>query len=388
MFVLTPFDEIYLDNAATTQAWPEVIAEVQAAMESDFGNASARHRRGLAAARKVVAAERAIENAVGGAWRVIFTSGGTESDTTAVYGSVPKGKRNGVIATTVDHAAVDEACKAVTQKGGRVVRIGAGTSGVVKPEAVAAAIDDRCALVCVAYVAGEMGTVQPVADIADAVKHASPRCRVHVDAVQALGRLDRLELPESVDTVALSAHKIHGPQGIGALLIRPHLSLRPLLFGGDQQGGIRPGTLNLPGIVGFHAAIEKLTRIKPVSIPRMAALTDKLIVGLAAQLDGTTPLGDPQYRAPGMAVLSFDGVTSEVLLHALEDRGILASAGSACHATRKEPPAVLVDAGLRRGAGAIRFSLSLRTTEAEIDAAISAIIDAVRAVRAGRAGER
>ena len=384
---MTHFDEIYLDNAATTQAWPEVITAVRDALGDAFGNASARHRRGLAAARRVVSAEQVVREAVGGDWRVVFTSGGTESDTTAVFGSIPKGKRNGVVSTTVDHAAVDEACKAATRQGGKYTRIRAGKSGVVKPRDVVAAVDDHCGLVCVAYVAGEMGTVQPVADIANAVKQASPRCRVHVDAVQALGRLERLDLPRSVDTVALSAHKIHGPQGVGALLLRPNLSLRPLLFGGDQQGGIRPGTFNLSGIVGFRAAVERLMAIRSTAIPRMATLTEKLITGLLTRLDGAIPLGDPRFRAPGMAVMAIDGVKSEVLLHALEARGVLASAGSACHAARKDPPEVLVDAGLHRRAGSIRFSLSLRTTEEEIDAAVNAITDAVRAVRSGRTGE-
>ncbi|MCP4603086.1 MAG: cysteine desulfurase [Proteobacteria bacterium] len=379
--------EIYLDNAATTQPLPEVVEAINQAMGSDFGNASSLHRRGLAASHQITEAKKAIQDVVGSMpWEVVFTSSGTESDSMAVLGSVPRGKRNRVVTSTVEHAAVTEACKRATERGGCFLEIGAGLSGTVDPAAMAAAVDEKTALVSIIHVANEIGTIQPVADIARLVKARAPDCLVHVDAVQALAHLPGLDYPPEVDMVSISAHKIHGPQGIAALLLRPGVKPRPLICGGDQQEGLRPGTLNLPGIVGFGVAIRLLGIRRKEIVDRMGSLTDRLVEELTSRVQGVRPLGDPACRAPGIAVLAVDRVPSEVLLHALEMRGVLASSGSACHSTRSEPPRSLRDAGLRADQGAVRLSLSSETTRDEIERAIVAFIEAVEAVRSGRAG--
>jgi cysteine desulfurase len=379
--------EIYLDNAATTHPWPEVVNAVTAAMSGPYGNASSRHRQGLAASREIVRVTEIILDVVGGGpWRVIFTSGGTEANSLAILGSVPKGRRRDIVSTSVEHAAVDEACRAATRKDGSYIEVNAGREGVVSPDGISTEVTETTGLVSTVYAAGEMGTLQPVGAAAKAVKSRFRRCRFHADAVQALGRQKRLHLPPEIDMVTISAHKIHGPQGIGALLVRPDLGLRPILFGGDQQQGARPGTLNLAGIVGFGAALEKLAALRETAVPKMAALSQLLIDGVVAEAARTRPLGNPDARTPGVAIIAFADVESEVLLHTLEERGVLASASSACHATRKTPPKCLIDAGLTPGEGAVRFSLSFDTTEDEINAAIAAIADSVRAVRSGRAG--
>ncbi len=380
-------DEVYLDNAATTRPWPEVIDTVSRAMGDGFGNASSLHARGLAAARIVTDARDAIEEVIGsGPWRVVFTSGGTEADAMAVLGSVPRGKRDTIVTTTVEHAAVTEACKHVVARGGRLVEVEAGLSGVVDPDAAGDSIDEKTALVSVVHVANEMGTVQKVADIARIAKARSPGCRVHVDAVQALAQVTALDYPPEVDMVSISAHKIHGPQGIGALLLRKDVRPRPLVFGGDQQEGLRPGTFNLPGIAGFATAIRMLGSRRKEGIARMASLSERLILEIMSGMEGVRNLGDPACRAPGIVVLAVEGVSSEVLLHTLEARGVLAASGSACHSTRKQPPRCLVDAGLEPTEGAVRFSLSLETTSQEIDITVDAIGEAIDAVRKGRTG--
>lgn len=374
-------NELYLDNAATTKPWPSAVNAVQEALQEAFGNASSVHRRGLEAARRISAARESIKSICGGGdWQVVFTSGGSESDTTAILGTAPRGKRNRIVTTTLEHAAVEQACQRAREHGAVVVEIPAGHSGVVDPLRIAEVVDRNTALVTVTHVASEMGTVQDVAEIGRQVKNIAPRCLVHVDAVQAPSQLPELNYPEEIDMVSLSAHKIHGPQGIGALLLRSGARPRPLICGGDQQNGLRPGTLNLPGIIGFAAAADDLIRRRGRDIPRMRELTDRLIAR-ALEIDGVNTLGNPRARAAGIAILAIDGVPSEVLLHALESRGVLASAGSACHAGRREPPRCLVQAGLTPAQGTLRFSLSFDTTTAQIDCAALHLKESVVAVR-------
>ncbi|MDJ0765283.1 MAG: cysteine desulfurase family protein [Myxococcota bacterium] len=379
---------IYLDNAATTQPWPEVIAAMHRVMaQPGFGNASSLHRWGRTSARVVEQAGEVICETIGsGKWRVVFTSGGTEADTLAVLGSVPKGKRDSVVTTIYEHAAVSESCKRAVQPQGQLVCISGGRTGVVDPRVMAAAVGDRTALVSVAHVAAEMGTVQPVVEIASLAKAASKHCLVHVDAVQALAQCPALDYPAEVDMVSISGHKIHGPTGIGALLIRPNVHLKPILFGGDQQGGLRPGTLPVANIAGFGAAIQILSERRAQGVQQMRDLTDRLVREVVAGGTGVRPLGDWDQRAPGMAILAVAGVPSEVLLHALEARHVIAASGSACHATKKSLPKSLIDAGLGQGEGALRLSLSIDTRPDDVDTAIPAIIDAITAVRTGKAG--
>ena len=373
--------EIYLDNAATTEPWPEVRSAVEHAMKDGFGNPSSLHARGARAARAVAEAAEHVRVMVGGDWRVVFTSGGTEADNTAVLGFAPKGRRKVIVTSAVEHSAVTDACLEAQARGSEVIEISAGETGVVSPDEISRAVDDRAALVALVYVASEMGTVQPVGEIARMVKRVAPKCRVHVDAVQAAPQLPRLDLPAEVDSVAVSAHKIHGPQGVGALLLRPGIRPRSLLFGGDQQDGLRPGTLNLPGITGFGEAARLMNERRTEGALRMRAVADGLLGGITGSCDGVRPLGDPASRAAGMLVLAVDGVRSEVLLHNLEQHGVYASAGSACHARRTAPPACLVDAGLRPGEGSVRLSLSFDTDEEAASRAVSSFIEALELAR-------
>lgn len=381
-------DEIYLDNAATTKPWPEVVEAMTRVLGEDFGNASSLHKRGLKAASQVLNAQKIIEEVVGGGpWKVVFTSGGSEADTMAVLGSAPRGKRTRVVTSSLEHAAVQESCNRLQGQGCPISVVGGGKRGVVDAEEMAACVDGRTALVSLCHVASEIGTVQNVADVARRVKGKAKQSRMHVDGVQALAQLPSLDYPPEVDMVSISAHKIHGPQGVGALLLRPHVTPRPLIAGGDQQDGLRPGTLNLPGIVGMGVAMGMLEQQRDSGFASMASLTDRLIDRLQSEVSGVKLLGDSSCRAPGMAVFGVDGVRSEVLLHALEMRGVIASSSSACHARRTTPPESLRHAGLKPNQGAVRFSLTTNTSLREIESAIEAFIDAVLAIRAGRVGE-
>ncbi len=385
-----PFEirEIYLDNAATARPRPEVVEEMSRVMAEAFGNASSRHSRGLLAAKKILGAEEALTSLVGaGPWKVIFTSGGTESNNLALCGYSPRGKRTKLVTTDLEHASITETAQALSARGVSFEEATGGLLGVVEPGAIFARVDDQTALVSVTHLSGEMGTIQPVAETAGGVKRLQKNCRFHTDAVQALPQLGRLSLCPEIDSVSISAHKIGGPQGVGALLCRPNALPRPLLFGGDQQQGIRPGTFNLPGIVGFGEAARLFSIEREAGISRMQRLCDRLIGEIVSRVEGAALLGDPAARAPGIAVMAFDNVVSEVLLHALEKRGVLASSSSACHSTRKDPPRCLVNAGLRRSQGAVRFSLSTQTTTKEVDGAIAAVSQAVAAFRSGRVGD-
>ncbi len=379
--------EIYLDNAATTRPSTEVIEAMARVMAEGLGNPSSLHRPGVAAAERIERATRIVRQAVGsGTWRVVFTSGGTESDNLAVLGTAKRGKRNRIVTTGLEHPAVEGACRQAAALGAELTVVSAAVRGVVDVDELVAAVDERTSLVSVIHVSNELGTLQPVEAIAKRVKQKAPRCRVHVDGVQAFAQLAGVTYPDEVDMVSLSSHKIHGPGGVGALLLRPEVTPRPLLFGGDQQGQLRPGTLNLAGIVGFGTAVSGLSANRREGAARMGGLTDRLVEGVTSGCDGIRPLGDPRARAPGIVTLAVDRVPGEVLLHTLELHGIVAASGAACHASRRKPSAGLIDAGLRDDQGAVRMSLSMETTTDEIDAAIGAICAAVEAVRKGRTG--
>jgi cysteine desulfurase len=375
--------EIYLDNAATTRPYPEVVEAVIHAMSDGFGNASSLHGRGVRAMRLIEEARQAVAGLVdGAAWKVVFTSGGSEADSLAVF-SAQRGKRDVLLVGALEHAAVRESAQAAGEKGAVIRELPLPQTGVLDPHAVAGLIDERTALLCIPHVAPELGTVQPVRALSKAAKAVSGKIRVHVDAVQAAAQLPRLNYSSEVDSVALSAHKLHGPQGVGALLLRPGVSLRPLVRGGDQEDGLRPGTYNLPGIVGFGVAARIWAQHRAQASAQMARLTERLVGSVLAAVEGVRLLGDPTARAPGMAVLAASGVRSEVLLHALEAKGVLAASSSACHSRRKEPPASLVAAGLLASEGAVRFSLSEHTTLQEVELTVIAFESAVEESRGG-----
>ena len=379
----------YLDNAATTPMLPEAASAMAQVLGVDpgtwsdglFANPSAVHRWGLAAAECVSAARRALAERIGaGESEVVFTSGGTESNHLGVLGLCRAAVRRGrhVVTTAIEHRSLLCAWDALAADGWEVARLPVGGDGRLSPEDVAAAVRRDTVLVALTHVNNETGTVQPVRQIAAAVRAAAPGAALHVDAVQALCKVDTPYAAWGVDTAAFSAHKVGGPKGTGALFVRRGTRLVPPVPGGEQEAGLRPGTENVPGIAGFGAAL----RADAGGGRRLTDLKLRFIEGLRSTLPGILVNGpdpaDAAVAAPHIVNLSFAEVASlpaEVLLHAFEAEGIACSAGSACHARRPEPSHVLSALGLRgaRLRGSLRFSLGPATRAAEIEWAIARI---------------
>jgi len=383
---------IYLDNAASTQPAPEVLDALRAAAAELYANPASAHAGGAAAARGLekaraeVAAALDVEPA-----ELLFTSGGTEADALGVLGAARAARGRHLVVTALEHPAVMRCAEALAGEGWTFDAVAPAANGVVSAEAVAAAVRPETAVVAVMLVNNELGTRQPVADIARLLGRPGDRKRphLHVDAVQAFG-LERLR-PRALgaDSVAISAHKLHGPRGAGALWLRPGARLAPLWVGGGQERGLRGGSENLPALLGFGvAAALARAAMRDGAAERVAALRDRFeqsaLGALAAVVPGArlTVAGAP--RAPHIASLAFPGLPAEPLLHALEARGVLASAGSACASRTAGPSPTLKAIGIDDRTAVLRFSFSRHSTDAEADAAVAALVEAARELGSSR----
>jgi cysteine desulfurase len=375
---------IYLDNAASTAVAPEVAAVVQACMQEDYGNPSSAHFLGIRAETRVKDARRQVLAALGDAegrhGDLIWTSGGTESDGLGMLGAARALRRRGqhVLCTAIEHAAVRSSARLLADEGFAVDFVPVTGAGVVEVEAVTARLRPDTVLIAVMLVNNEIGTVQPVAEIVRAIKSARPEAHVHCDAVQALGKLPVDVRALGVDSLALAAHKLHGPKGVGALWLRKGARVAPLWGGGGHQGGQRSGTLNVPGIAGMGAA----TALAMDGLAGRAAAWRGFRTTLiqAAHDSGVAVRvnGDGAECAPHVVSIGFTGVPAEPLLHVLESRGVLVSAGSACAARTDNPSPVLQAIGVDDDVGTLRFSFGRDTTADEIDHAARMLIEAVR----------
>ena len=375
----------YLDNAATTRLAPEVRRAMDPWLGELVGNPSSLHRLGLAAGRAVSAARRALARCLGCApEEVVFTSGGTESAALAILGAGGRARRPGrVVVSAVEHPAVLESARLLEARGWCVDVVPVDSAGRVDPGRVAEAVRADTRLVSVMHANNELGTVQPVAEAARAARAANPDVLVHTDAVQSLGKLPVDVAALGVDLLSLSAHKLHGPSGSGALYVRRGVKLAPLFGGGEQERGLRPGTENVPGIVGLGAAVALADDERPELAGRLARLRDALSDGLRSSIPGLRVNGGPaDGRLCSHLHVSLPGLASEPLLHALEALGVYASAGSACHARRAGPSHVLLAIGLpARGEAHLRLTLSRDTSEAEVALALDAVPRAVSSLR-------
>ncbi len=369
---------IYLDNAATTAVHPEVAAAVSRAMLESFGNPSSRHAVGLAADRLLREARATLASALGAhEAELVFVSGGTEANALAIGGTV---RRRGahLLVSCLEHPSVLESARLVAaQLGGELEEIPCTPGGWIDPAEVESRLRPETALVAVMYVQNEIGTVQPVAELAARVRARAPRCLLLCDAVQSFTHLPATLDALGVDLLTISSHKLHGPKGVGCLACAPGTRLTALWGGGDQESGRRPGTENVPGIVGLARAVELAAREPDDS----ARCTAAIVEALARELPELAPIGDPARRAPQVLAVAIPGLPSEVLVNALEERGVCVSSGSACHSRRSLRSHVQDALRLPRGHGVIRFSCSRLTTEAEARAAAEALISAVRELR-------
>jgi cysteine desulfurase len=376
----------YLDNAATTRTDPGVVAAMLPFFTQSFGNPSSGHDFGREAAAAVAAARQAVQQLIGAAWEqeIVFTASATEANNLALLQALRRDDRTEVITSAVEHPAVLAVLADQERHHGITVhRIGVDRRGRLDLNAYRRALSPRTALVSMMCANNETGTIFPIAEIA-ALAH-EVGALVHTDAVQAAGKIPLDVRVAGVDMMSLSAHKMHGPKGVGALYVRKATRFRALIRGGRQERARRAGTENVPGIVGFgKAAMLAMAELGPAG-GRIAALRDRLERTLLAAIAGSAILGDTENRLPGTSAIAFDGADSEEILFRLNQAGIAASAGSACASGAIEPSHVVRAMAVPYTAahGVLRFSLSRETTEAEIADLVAVLPDIVAASRAG-----
>lgn len=366
-------DFIYLDNAATTRVADEVLRAVQRVQTRCFGNPSSRHKLGLEADREVRRARGSVARRVGVEPRqVVFTSGGTEALALALHGTARRRKRPGhILLSAIEHAAVTASAQMLAQMGHRIESIPVGPGGCIDPDQVMRQVGDQTFLVAVMHVNNEVGTVQPIEQIAARLKGARRDCLLLVDAVQSYGILDTDMTRLGADLLALSGHKLHGPKGTGALVLAEGVTVEPLWRGGSQERGLRAGTENVPGIVGLGVAAE-LGKGDP---SQLATQRDLLVGPLLDALPEASVLGDPQHRAPHIAAVGLPNRRSDVIVNALSERSIYVSSGSACYSQRSKRSHVLEAMGVAPQTGVIRISLSSTLSEDQISRAAQIIAE-------------
>lgn len=366
----------YLDNSATTRPAPAVVSAIRRALEEGFYNPSSLYMPGVEARKEMDACRGALKGALG-AHRVVFTSGGTEADNLAILGRMAKARRRGrVLYSRAEHPAVVQACKTLSLSHD-VLEIPLTAEGVLDLEAFSRLMTPEVQLICVMQVSNEIGAIQPLNEVCALRDRLCPDAAVHVDGVQGFLRIP-FNLTGERDSYAVSAHKIHGPKGVGALAMGKGVRLAALVQGGGQEEGLRSGTENTPGIAGFHAAIENYPAAHAMRALKLRLL-EKLREGIPeVAVNGPDPAGP---SACGHILnLSFPPVRAQTMMHALEGEGVIVSHGAACSSRRRSPSATLTGMGLPkvRQDSALRFSLSPYTTESEIDAAVSACVSNYR----------
>ncbi|GLY54761.1 cysteine desulfurase family protein [Lentzea sp. NBRC 102530] len=379
----------YLDHAATTPMHPEAVAAMTEAL-STTGNASSLHTSGRRARRAVEEARENIADALGARpSEVLFTGGGTESDNLAVKGIYWASGRRRVLASAVEHHAVLDAVEWLEQQGAEVTWLPTDRFGRVSAASVADALDDDVALVTTMWANNEVGTINPVHDIAAVC--AERGVPFHTDAVQAVGAVPVSFAESGASALTMTGHKVGGPYGVGVLLLARDVKATPLMHGGGQERDVRSGTLDVPSIVGLARAVRISVEEQAARAVEIAALRDELITSVRAVVPDVVVNGDPSDRLPGNAHLTFPGCEGDSLLMLLDARGVECSTGSACTAGVAQPSHVLLAMGVEPSLarGSLRFSLGHTSTRADVDKLVSVIGPVVeRARTAGLAGMR
>ena len=370
--------EAYFDNSATTKVLDCVKDAVVDAMCVNYGNAAAKHRKGVEAENLIREAKKAIADTLKVQEKeILFTSGGTESNNTALIGTALANRRAGkhLITTGVEHPSIYNTMSFLEEMGFEVTYLPVDHLGHISLEDLEKAIREDTILVSVMYVNNEVGAVEPIEAISQCIKKKNPKTLFHVDAIQAYGKYKIRPKKQGIDLLSVSGHKIHAPKGVGFLYIRDGVKIRPILFGGGQQKGMRSGTENVPGCVGLGVAAREAYKDFDARIEKLYTLREHLIAGLKP-LGGVTINGsEDRTNAPQIVSASFEGVRSEVLLHALEDKGVYVSSGSACSSNHPGISGTLKGIGVKkeRLESTIRFSLGDLNTEEEVDYAIGVL---------------
>jgi cysteine desulfurase len=378
---------IYMDNQATTPLDPRVLEAMMPYLTQHFGNAASRsHSFGWTAEAAVDRAREQIADLIGGSGKeIVFTSGATESINVALKGAASFHHERGkhVITATTEHKATLDTCKRLERDGFRVTYLPVQTDGRVTPEQVVAALEPDTILITLMAANNEIGVVHPIAEIAAAVKAKNKNILVHCDAVQAVGKVPFNAETSRCDLVSLSAHKIYGPKGVGALWVRrkPRVRIDPIIDGGGHERGMRSGTLNVPGIVGFGAAAALAKAELADEAVRLTHLRNKMMHAIQSQLDETYVNGSLEHRLPGNLNISFAFVEGEGLMMALKD--VAVSSGSACTSASLEPSYVLraLGVGEELAHTSIRFGLGRFNTDDEVDFVVKLVVDKVNKLR-------
>lgn len=364
--------EVYLDNSATTRCYDSVREVVGQAMCEDYGNPSSMHRKGVEAERYLRSARETFAGLLKVQEKeIFFTSGGTESDNLALIGCARANRRAGkhLITTAIEHPAILNTMRYLEEEGYRVTYLPVDKDGCVSLNALREALCSETILVSIMYVNNEIGSLQPIEEAVRIVKQYNPRILFHTDAVQGFGKYRIHPKRQGIDLMSISGHKIHGPKGVGVLYVNEKVKIRPILHGGGQQGNLRSGTDNVPGIAGIAVAAKEIHRGLEEKTQKMRVLKEYFVSEIL-QMEHVTVHGRwDEKSAPHIVSVGFVGIRSEVLLHSLEEKGICVSSGSACASNH---PAV---SGVLRGIGAgreylestLRFSFSEFTTKEEID---------------------
>ena len=375
---------IYADNAATTRMSSGALEAMTACMREEYGNPSSLYALGQRAKEKLEQARSEIAQAIhADPKEIIFTSGGSEADNQAIRSSAEQGRKNGkthIISSAFEHHAVLHTLKRLESEGFTVTLLDVHENGLVRPEELEAAIRDDTCLVTIMYANNEIGTVQPVREIAKICKRHN--VVFHTDAVQAVGHIPIDVHDEGIDLLSASAHKFHGPRGTGFLYVRKGIRISPLIEGGAQERGKRAGTENVAAIVGMAAALKEAVSLMEENTARLVPLRSRLIAGLR-EIPHSVLNGDEENRLPGNVNFCFEGIEGEGLLLLLDDRGICASSGSACTSGSLDPSHVLLAIGRVHDVahGSLRLSLGEDITEEEVDTVIQNVKEVVAYLR-------
>ncbi len=372
-------DRIYLDNNSTTQPAPQVVEAVTRALRELWANASSAHRAGQEVRHAIELAREQVANLIGTrAGRIIFTSGATESNNLALRGILQaRSPRKTIVTTTAEHSAIREPCAVLEARGYRIVRLDVNEQGVVDPARLTSTLDeygDDVALVSIHWANNETGVIQPIKELAATCREH--RVLLHTDATQAVGKIPVDVNSIEVDALSLSAHKFHGPKGVGALYVRTGVRMMPQIIGGPQERQRRGGTENTPGIVGMGAAADLANEwLAGDGATRQAALRDRLERSIVDAVDGAQVNASGATRLWTTTNIAFPPLEAEAILLLLSERGLDASAGAACSSGSLDPSPVLLAMGLPEPVahGSVRFSLSRDTRPDEIDRAIDTI---------------
>lgn len=375
---------IYMDNSATSPLDPEVLREMEPFLKEEFGNASTFYSLGREARKALEIARENVAALIGASpQEIIFTSGGTESDNLAIKGTAYKWKNKGkhIITSVIEHPAVLETCKYLETQGFEVTYLPVYEEGLVRVSDVEKAIRDDTIIITIMHANNEIGTIQPISEIGKIAREKG--IYFHTDAVQTVGKIPIDVTQLNVDLLSISAHKLNGPKGIGALYVRKGIILEPLIHGGGHERGIRPGTENVPSIVGLGKACSLASSHMEENISYLTNLRDKLIDGVLEEIEESYLNGDRTNRLPNNAHFRFAGIEGESLVLHLDAKGIAASTGSACSSKKLEPSHVLMALGLEEveAHGSLRLSLGKENKVEDIEYTITSIKEAVETLR-------